>query len=143
MTTVANISEFVRALGADATASGDCLIIRPENLLSAAKHLKEPMGLDFEYLDMITAADYPDCFELIYRFISLKRNELVTIKTRVSKDNPSVPSLTPLWQGADFQEREIYDLFGIAFSGHPNLRRIMLWEGFEGYPLRKDYRIDA
>ena len=143
MTATANLNELANTLGTGVIVSENCLIITPESLLSAAKQLKEPMGLDFEYLDMITAADYPDYFELIYRFLSLKKNESVTVKTRVGKENPTVPSLTPLWHGADFQEREIYDLFGIVFTGHPNLKRIMLWEGFEGYPLRKDYGIDA
>ena len=56
------------------------------------------------------------------------------------KANPVMPSLTPIWPGADFQEREVYDMMGIRFEGHPNLRRILMWEGFEGYPLRKDYK---
>ena len=143
MTKTANIGEISGALGVAAPPSGDCLIVAPFDLLAAAMRLKEPMGLDFEYLDMITAADYPEYFELTYRFVSLKKNESVTIKTRVAKENPSVPSLVAHWQGADYQEREIYDLFGITFTGHPNLKRIMLWEGFHGHPLRKDYQIDA
>jgi NADH:ubiquinone oxidoreductase subunit C len=70
-----------------------------------------------------------------------QRNEVVTLKVRLDKENPCAPSLVSLWSSADFQEREIYALFGITFSGHPCLRRIMLWEGFQGHPLRKDYVI--
>ena len=141
MTALPDLARVSEALGGRVIISGDCLFVSPESLFSAAQRLKDPAGFDFEYLDMITAVDYPDYFELVYRFLSLKRNELVTLKIRLGKDNPAAPSLTPLWQGADLQEREIYDLFGIAFTGHPNLRRIMLWEGFTGHPLRKDYQV--
>jgi NADH:ubiquinone oxidoreductase subunit C len=73
-------------------------------------------------------------------FTSLEFNRSITLKARCyTRDNPSVPSLTGLYQGADIQEREIYDLMGIAFQGHPNLKRILLWEGFDGHPLRKDF----
>ena len=72
--------------------------------------------------------------------MTLKKNQSFTLKARVyDRENPSLPSLYPIWQGADFQEREIYDLMGISFEGHPDLRRIFLWEGFPGYPLRKDF----
>jgi NADH-quinone oxidoreductase subunit C len=138
MTELANLKELVKTTGGKAGDS--CLMVAPGDLLEAAALLKVPAGGDFEYLDMITAADYPQGFELIYRLVSLKNNRFITIKTRVSKEDPAVPSLTSLWKGADFQEREIYDLFGIVFTGHPCLRRIMLWEGFEGHPLRKDYK---
>ena len=139
MTNPADIRELGGRLQAGFDESGFCLIVSPEKLLDTAKLLKDPSTADFEYLDMITAVDYPDCFELVYRFLSFKNNQLVILKTRVGRDNPTVPSLTSLWKGADFQEREIYDLFGIHFNGHPCLRRIMLWEGFQGHPLRKDY----
>lgn len=143
MTAPANLHEVARDLGATVPPSGDCLMITPSDLIAAATRLKEPMGLDFEYLDMITAVDYPDRFEVVYRFVSLKKNETLTIKTNTNKENPVVPSVTSLWQGANYQEREVYDLFGITFTGHPDLRRMMLWDGFQGHPLRKDYHIDA
>ena len=139
MTILANITELAEISGADVEAAGQCLLMAPEKLLDVATRLKDPAGPDFEYLDMITAVDYPDCFEIVYRLLSLKRNELIIIKTRVGKENPTVPTVVSLWKSADFQEREIYDLFGIRFEGHPCLRRIMLWEGFQGHPLRKDY----
>ena len=138
MTTIANIEAIAASLGL--RAGEGCLTVDPEGLPEAAARLKDPDGPDFEYLDMITAADYPQGFELVYRFLSLKNNQYVTLKTRVPRENPAVPSITALWKAADFQEREIYDLFGITFTGHPCLRRIMLWEGFQGHPLRKDYQ---
>ena len=141
MTVSAKPETLLDALGAGVSISDGSLFVTPENLSVVATRLKD--RVDFEYLDMITAVDYPYYFEVVYRFVSLKKNESITLKTRTSKDSPSIPSLAPLWQGADFQEREVYDLFGITFTGHPGLKRIMLWEGFQGHPLRKDYRIDA
>ena len=97
-------------------------------------------GLDFSFLIGITAVDYVEYFELIYHLRSMKLNQSVVLKTRVfGRDEPIVPSLIELWPGADLQEREIWDLMGIKFDAHPNLKRILLWEGFSGHPLRKDY----
>ena len=133
----AEIESIAKCLGIP--VAGDCLVTTPERFLETAACLKDPAGADFDYLDMITAVDYPDRFELVYRFRSLKNNRTAIVKARLNRENPSIASLTGLWKGADFQEREIFDLFGITFTGHPCLRRIMLWEGFKGYPLRKDF----
>lgn len=116
------------------------LVIDRQSLLAVATFLKDTPGLEFDYLNHITAIDYYDYFELVYQFTSLKHNHSLVLKTRCyGRDNPAVPSLVSLWQGADFQEREIFDLMGIRFDGHPNLKRLVLWEGFSGHPLRKDY----
>jgi len=121
-------------------SSPESLVVDKEFLLPLATYLKTTPGLDFDYLTAITAVDYYDYFEVIYQLTSLRRNHSLVVKTRCyGRDNPSLPSVLGLWRGADFQEREIYDLFGISFDGHPNLKRIFLWEGFEGHPLRKDY----
>jgi len=73
-------------------------------------------------------------------FTSLESNRSVTLKVRIfTRDNPTVPSISGLYQGADWQEREVYDLMGIIFKGHPNLKRVFLWEGYDGHPLRKDF----
>ena len=121
-------------------ASDASIVINSESLLSVAAFLKETAGLDFDYLTSITAVDYYDYFELVYQLTSMKHNHSLILKTRCyERENPAVSSVVSLYQGADFQEREIYDLMGISFKGHPNLRRIVLWEGFEGHPLRKDY----
>jgi len=116
------------------------LVVKSESLLEVATFLKTTPGLDFDYLTSITAVDYYDYFEVVYHLTSIKHNHSLVVKTRCyDRDNPSVPSVVSLWRGADFQEREIYDLMGISFDGHPNLKRIFLWEGFQGHPLRKDY----
>jgi NADH-quinone oxidoreductase subunit C len=126
--------------GAITEASPNCVLVKSESLVAVAAYLKDTDGLKFDYLNYITAVDYYSYFEIVYQLTSLEHNRSVVLKTRCyTRDNPSVPSVTALWQGADFQEREIYDLFGIKFEGHPNLKRIFLWEGFPGYPLRKDW----
>ncbi|MFC1992549.1 NADH-quinone oxidoreductase subunit C [Chloroflexota bacterium] len=116
------------------------VMVKSESIFKVAEYLKNSPEFDFDYLVHITAVDYYDYFELIYQLTSLNHNHSLLLKTRCySRENPALPSVVSLWRGADFQEREIYDLMGINFDGHPNLRRIVLWEGFEGYPLRKDY----
>ena len=118
----------------------DTLVIRAASLPEVAAYLKDDKDLLFDYFNYVTAVDYYSYFELVYQLTSLKHNHSVVFKVRVSgRENPAVPSLTGLWQGANFQEREIYDLMGISFTGHPNLKRMFLWEGFPGYPLRKDW----
>ena len=126
--------------GSVVESSADSLLVKAESLLPLVSYLKTTPGLDFDYLTAITAVDYYDYFEVVYQLTSLQHNHSLVIKTRCyDRDNPTLPSVVSLWRGADFQEREIYDLFGIGFEGHPNLKRIVLWEGFEGHPLRKDF----
>ena len=118
----------------------DSFLVRSEFLLTVADYLKDTPGLDFDFLSYITAVDYYDYFEVVYRLTSLEHNHSLVMKTRCyGRDNLSLPSVVSLWRGADFQEREIYDLMGINFDGHPNMRRIFLWDSFEGHPLRRDY----
>ncbi len=119
----------------------DCLVVKNESLLAIASFIKTAPGLDFDYLSTVTGVDYGDYFELVYHLVSLKHNHSLVIKTRCYQRNkPVVASVVGLWRAADLQEREIFDLFGISFSGHPNMKRIVLWDGFDGHPLRKDYR---
>jgi NADH-quinone oxidoreductase subunit C len=126
--------------GAIEEAGKDSVLVKSDSLVPVAAYLKDTDGLKFAYLNYITAVDYYSYFEVVYQLTSLEHNRSVIIKTRCyGRDNPTVPSVTGLWQGADFQEREIYDLMGIIFEGHPNLKRIFLWDGFPGYPLRKDF----
>ncbi len=126
--------------GSVAEATGQGLLVEAGALFDVAAYLKETPGLDFDYLTLITAVDYLDCFEVVYNLTSIKHNHSLVLKTRCyDRDNPTLPSVVGLWRTADFQEREVYDLMGISFEGHPNLKRIVLWEGFEGHPLRKDF----
>jgi len=126
--------------GSIVESNQNSLVAKSDSLSTIAAFLKDAPGLDFDYLSSITAIDYYDHFEVVYQLTSLEHNHSLTLKTRCySRDNPVLPSVVNLWQGADFQEREIYDLMGISFEGHPNMKRIVLWEGFLGHPLRKDY----
>ena len=107
---------------------------------SVMRFLKDTEGLEFAFLSSITAVDYVEYFELVYHLTSLTRNQSVVLKAHCyGREELSAPSVSDIWRGADFQEREVWDLFGIRFEGHPNLKRILLWEGFPGHPLRKDY----
>ncbi len=119
----------------------DCLVVKNESLLAIASFIKTAPGLDFDYLSTVTGVDYGDYFELVYHLVSLRHNHSLVIKTRrYQRNKPVVASVVGLWRAADLQEREIFDLFGISFNGHPNMKRIVLWDGFDGHPLRKDYR---
>lgn len=117
------------------------IVVGSEFIPELAGYLKDEPGLEFDYLTDMTAVDHYDYFEVLYRLTSTTHNHSLVIKTRLyGRENPTVPSVVAIWQGADFLEREIHDLMGIKFAGHPNLKPIVLWEGFEGHPLRKDYR---
>ena len=116
------------------------IFVKPEALTKIIAYLKITPEFDFDFLNSITAVDYFDYFEVVYHLSSMKHNQSLVIKTRCyGRDNLVVPSIVNIYQGADFQEREVYDLMGIRFEGHPHMKRILLWDGFEGHPLRKDY----
>ena len=118
----------------------DSVVVKADSLLSVCAFLKDTEGLKFDYLNYVTAVDYYSYFEVVYQMTSMELNHTVVIKVRCrGRENPTVPSVVGLWRTADTQEREIYDLMGIKFEGHPNMKRIFLWEGFPGHPLRKDY----
>jgi NADH-quinone oxidoreductase subunit C len=118
------------------------LVIAPAALVATVLRLKEEAAFDL-LLD-VTAVDWPaeaPRFEVVYHFYSTSSFRRVRLKTRVEESDPTVDSLTPLYGAANFMERECHDMYGIAFRGHPDLRPILLYEGFEGHPLRKDYPI--
>ena len=112
------------------------VIIKKEGLLKVAQKAKE-MG--FDHLSVITGIDYVSRFEVIYNFFSYTQRQNLVLKVVLEHDNPEVDSLASIWKVADWLERETYDLVGIRFSGHPNLKRILLPDGWIGHPLRKDY----
>jgi len=120
-------------------ATGSCIVVKPQAVLQVATHLKQSPDLDFDYLNCLTAVDYMEYMEVVYIMTSMQHNHSLVMKTRCNRERPEVPSVTGVWKGADLQEREVYDLLGISFTGHPNLKRLFMWEGFEGHPLRRDY----
>ncbi|MGH8103334.1 MAG: NADH-quinone oxidoreductase subunit C [bacterium] len=108
-----------------------------------SKKLKEDPDLTFDYLRNLTAVDWITHFEMVYNLYSFNHNYQAVIKSKVSKEFPVIASAANVWHAADWHEREVYDLFGIEFIGHPDLRRILLPEDWEGHPLRKDYPIQG
>jgi len=115
-------------------------IVAADHLLEVARSIRDEMGYD--YLSSVTGVDYlPDgIMEAVYHFYKSSGGPALVVKAQVDRNNAVIPSLVPLYPGADFQEREAWDLLGIRFEGHPDLRRILMWEGFAGHPLRKDWR---
>jgi len=108
--------------------------------------LRDDKTLQFTFLSDLTCVDwYPSepRFEVVYDLLSIPRKERVRLKVRLPGSDPSVESLTSVWPSANFFEREVFDLFGVRFQGHPYLRRILMPEDWEGYPMRKDYPVEG
>jgi NADH-quinone oxidoreductase subunit C/D len=117
------------------------VIIDRTHLVEVARTVRDELG--FDYLSSATAVDYlgiEDSMEMVYHAYRTSGGPALVFKAQTPRENAMVPSVIDVWPGADFQEREAYDLYGIHFPGHPNLKRILLWEGFEGYPMRKDWK---
>jgi NADH-quinone oxidoreductase B subunit/NADH/F420H2 dehydrogenase subunit C len=126
--------------GAVSQDPAGALVVDRGQLLEVARYLQETPELAFDYLANLTSVDYPDRFEVVYHLCSTAHEgPPLLLKAHADKADPQVPSLVPVWAGAHVQEREVYDMMGVRFTGHPDLRRILMWEGFEGYPLRKGY----
>jgi NADH-quinone oxidoreductase subunit C len=118
------------------------IVVPPELLRATAQQCKENPSLNFNLLSDTTCVDrYPvePRFELNYQLVSIPRRDRLRLRTSVSAQHPVIDSLVPVWPGANWLEREVFDLFGIRFEGHPDLRRILLPDGFEGFPLRRDF----
>ena len=145
MTTVAlagpEVAERVRAAFPDAVieVTADSVTVPAERVVAVARFLRDDAELDGKYLNCLLGIDWLDHFDIVYVLSSLAKNHTFVLKARAAHDAPVVPSVNGVWMGANLQEREVYDLMGISFSDHPNLRRIFLWEGFPGHPLRKDF----
>ncbi len=146
----AAIVEALNAWDPDAVVDGVrdrgqvTLMIRPDKIRETCRHLKQEEG--FVRLSGITAVDWhprEPRFEVVYQLHSLERNERLRLKCRLGGARPEIISVTAVWRNANWYEREVYDLFGIRFREHPDLRRILLPEEWEGHPLRKDFPVDG
>ena len=117
----------------------DDAVVLADRIPEVAQYMRDELG--YTFLSDITAVDYlaDGVIELVYRFLHLDGGATLAIKTRVPRERPVIPSITPFWPGADLQEREAYDMYGVEFPGHPNLTRVYLWDEFEGFPMRKDF----
>ncbi len=141
--TIAALKErFPEAVKDDTRAGYEGVIVEAARLPEIARAIRDEFG--FNYLSSLTAVDYlghGDHLEVVYHAFRVPSGgKPLVFKAQTSRDDAVIPSLVSVYPGADFQEREAYDLYGIHFAGHPNLKRILLWEGFEGYPMRKDYQ---
>ncbi len=142
------VAQAVEAFDADALTGGKCeygeltLEIVPAKIASICGFLKYDQK--FVRLSTVTAVDrYPaePRFEVVYHLHSVERNERLRLKSRLPGADPQIESVTSVWRSANWYEREVFDLFGIRFLNHPDLRRIMLPDDWEGHPLRKDYPV--
>lgn len=124
----------------------DTALISRDKIVEAAKFLKEDPELDFNVLIDLTAVDCLKLdrshrFEVVYHFYSIAKKHRVRLKVPLTEEDPSVDTLTGLWPGANWFEREAWDMFGVKFNGHPNLQRILMYDEFQGHALRKDYPV--
>jgi NADH-quinone oxidoreductase subunit C/D len=140
--TIASLKQrFPDAIKDDTRPGYSGIIVDKSQLLDVAQTLRDDYGYD--YLSSATAVDYhgiADEMEMVYHTYRTAGGPALVMKAQTDRNTPEIPSLIDVWPGADFQEREAYDLYGITFPGHPNLKRILLWEGFNGYPMRKDWQ---
>jgi len=125
-------------------------VVRRESLVEVLRHCRDLPALAFDMLTDLTAVDYLKFpgredgprFEVVYHLYSLAHNHRLRVKVSVEEDDAVVPTAVPLWPIANWLEREVWDMFGIRFDGHPDLRRLLMYEEFVGHPLRKDYPIN-
>jgi NADH-quinone oxidoreductase subunit C len=126
--------------GAVVEVHPEWVVVAREQLVESLRWLRDSEEFDAAQLSSLCAVDYHAYFEVVYHLQSLDLNQQIVVKTRTpSRDDASVPSACAVYQGALLQEREAYDLMGVTFDGHPDLRRLFLWEGYPGHPLRKDF----
>ncbi len=119
--------------------------VSPANLIEVMRFLRDDARCRFEQLCDLTCIDYlnfpkaADRYGVTYSLLSISLGHRLWVKCFVNDPDPEVPSVTAIWTGADWMEREVFDMFGVVFTDHPDLRRILTWDGFEAHPLRKDY----
>ena len=120
--------------------------IKKGSLLDVCRFLHDDPELYFDFITDICSVDFighEERFEVVYHFYSVRHNHRIRIKARAPENDAVIDSLCPIWKGANWLEREVYDLMGISFIGHPDMRRILMPEDFAGHPLRKDYPIEG
>jgi NADH-quinone oxidoreductase subunit C len=117
-------------------------VVKAERLVEVCRFLKTESGLDFDFLEDLTAVDWPkrNVIEVVYHLVSYKHRHVFKLKVETDRAAPVVPTAVVVWKTANWFEREVYDLFGVTFTGHPDLRRLMLPDDWIGHPLRKDYQ---
>ncbi len=134
------VARFDGEVRSDTREGYEGYIVDANMLPEVASVLRDDLGYD--YLSSVTGVDYIDDnhIEVVYHADQTTGGKGINLKVQLDRENPIVPTLVPIYPGADFQEREVFDMYGVKFDGHPNLRRILMWDGFHGYPLRKDWK---
>jgi len=118
------------------------LTVEREELLNLCELIKREPEFEFDYLADLSAVDYLEYMEVVYHLYSYDKQHKLVLKVKIARDDLSVPSVTSIWSTADWHEREAYDLFGIIFQGHPNLKRIFCPDDFSGHAFRKDFALE-
>ena len=136
-------AQFGEAVGALSENKGDrFVVVKGEKVVDICRYLKTTAGLEFDYCQDITAVDWParKVIEVVFHLYSLAHRHGLVLKVETDREAPSIATVEGVWKAANWLEREIYDLFGVNFTGHSDLRRILLPDDWVGYPLRKDYQ---
>ncbi len=115
------------------------IIVEPPTFRAFAEQLRLSPGFNFDYLFCLTCVDYPTYMTMVYHLTSTTRRHNIVVKVKLDRSNPEIETVSDIWRTAELHEREVYDLFGVKFLNHPDLRRLMLTDEWVGYPLRKDY----
>ncbi|MDD2498099.1 MAG: NADH-quinone oxidoreductase subunit C [Desulfitobacteriaceae bacterium] len=119
---------------------GQSLVVSSADIFPVLKEIKE--NTQYNFLADLTAVDYPERMEVVYHLMNIKDAGLTRVKALLDKSDPKIDSVVFLWDTANVMERETYDLLGVIFEGHPDLKRILCPDDFEGHPLRKDYKVE-
>ena len=115
------------------------VVIDPAGWDELARQIRYTAGLDFDYLFCVTGVDWKTHFTMVYHLSSTVHRQTLVVKAKLDHDDPVIATVSGIWRTAEFHEREVYDLFGVRFAGHPDLRRLFMTDDWKGWPLRKDY----
>lgn len=115
------------------------VLVTPGEFRSFTEKLRSTEGLDFDYLFCLTCVDWKTYLTMVYHFTSTKYRHNIVVKVKLDRTNPEIETVCDIWRTAEFHEREVFDLFGVKFQNHPDLRRLLLPDDWVGFPLRKDY----
>jgi NADH-quinone oxidoreductase subunit C len=135
------VAARIRAAVPDAVreVTADYVVLEPSRMYDAMAIVRDDEHLDGKFLVQLCSVDVHTRIDVVYHFSSLAQNHIFELKVPADHEQPRVASIVPLWVGATLQEREVYDLMGVVFEGHPELTRLFLWDKFPGHPLRKDF----
>jgi NADH-quinone oxidoreductase subunit C len=132
------ITSFLPAASFDEAGEWLNVLIEPNDWMQLAKKLRYS-AFDFDYLFCLTCVDWKTYLTMVYHLSSTGHRQTIVIKANLNRDNPEIETVCDIWRTAEFHERECFELFGVKFLNHPDLRRLILTDDFEGYPLRKDF----